>query len=74
MIYKYEKERHDDLIDYCLDYIIEEEDDEQKERYQKELNNKSSKWIDFCESGIFHDAIGKPIEIEKDYVVVTTEY
>ena len=53
-------------IDQCNKY--------EQEAYQQELNDVCGDFNDLINSGIFHDAIGKIVNIYSNKVEVTTEY
>ena len=63
----------DELVEQCQDYIDSSNPSEQK-IYQDELDKVSKDWSKFIQSGIFHDAIGKVVEVKSNAVFVVTEY
>lgn len=62
-----------DIIEMCQDYIDQCSKYEQ-ETYQQELNDVCGDFNDIINSDIFHDAIGKVVNIYDNRVEVTTEY
>ena len=64
-----------EIIEMCQDYIDQCNKQEQ-EAYQQELNDVCGDFSKLVESGIFHDAIGKVINISPNAiaVMVVTEY
>ena len=67
------------IIEMCQDYIDQCNNQEQ-EAYQQELNQVCGNFVDLTASGIFHDAVGKVVNIivsdsiEPLAVEVATEY
>lgn len=65
------------IIEECRDYASQEEDATQKKKYLDDIKEIKANGHDFeqlCNSGIFHDAIGKVLESNESCVTVTIQY
>lgn len=72
----YENEKHQ-IIEEIKDYINQCDADVQGE-YFAELEQVKDDFVALCESGVFHDACGKCINIKSDgllwFAEIETEY
>ena len=69
------------IIEECVDYIDQCDSKDERTDYMAELNQVCGDFIELTNSGIFHDAIGKVVNLivlnsskELLAVEVTTEY
>lgn len=60
------------------EYIEQCPSEEEKQEYRKELYKVKDEFLALCESGVFHDAIGKVVNARENWgrmeVEVETEY
>lgn len=75
--YYYSKQQVTDFVTQCTDYAMACEPNE-RDTYMAELydiiNEDVDVWFNLCTSGIFHDAVGKVLEMNDNEIVVTTDY
>lgn len=67
-----------EIIDGIRDYIDQNEDAEQNEQYYAELAKVENDFCALVESGVFHDAMGKTLNVFENWgqlcAEVETEY
>lgn len=67
-----------EINDSIRDYIDQNENAEQNEQYYAELAKVENDFCALVESGVFHDAMGKTLNVFEDYgqlcAEVETEY
>lgn len=68
-------EKYNALYDECMNYIVEDDNTQERIAYYKELKSiKKYDWEAFVNSGIFHDAIGKVYAVNGVKIYVATDY
>jgi hypothetical protein len=67
-----------DIVDVCQNYIDQCENQEERLMYQEELERVKTDFYQLVESGIFHDACGKTLNVFENWgqgcAEVETEY
>lgn len=75
MVIYADAEKFNSLYDECMQYIIEDNDANERIEYYNELKAiKNGDWERFVNSGVFHDAIGKVYSVNGRKIYVRTEY
>lgn len=67
-----------DILVEIEEYIEQCPSEEEKKEYRKELHEVKEDFLALCESGVFHDAMGKVVNVRENRggmeVEVETEY
>jgi hypothetical protein len=63
-----------EVVGICEDYINSCENEEEKEKYQQELDACKTDLSLLADTGIFHDAVGKVLEKNYDTIKYTIDY
>lgn len=76
MIKEYKAKEINDVISAMVDYASSCDDNNQKTAYILNLMEQPypELWFKIINSGLFHDAIGKVINLSETNVVVSTDY